>query len=414
MNIRNACLGICFYAFQHAAVAQSNAYENPLNTPAIRPRPEMPEAVSNRIARRDSNFYFFKTMRRISTPSTIAFPFMSFTHNTYGVQKQPFVLDADIVTPIAIGGKRWAIGKWMHTVHIMPQFKVRIFQDDASVGDKSIPVRTPSTIPGIAYYGALRSWWDPHETGEGLNLLENFFLGLRVFHHSNGQDGPEYDPVNLGRINTYNGNFGEQVVFEFMMGGKTSSDDNINAFNSDCNKRKVNSNTPGKEIYLKVANRHEVFWKAGYELHPQKASSHAFDSLSIYGRHRLNLTAGLSLSPRLWEFIGDGTSWWDVVNESNYERWRFTLDVNYILDGDYRSGNTLNPESIAFFNAKKRLNLWVTAYWVMGSSQHAALFAQAGYYGSDNYNIYFNHSLWSFRFGIAFGFFDQPAVPDKQ
>ncbi len=414
MNKRITCLSICFLVFSCVVQAQHNAYTNPLDaTTRVASRPN-DSIVSRVVTRRVSNYYFFKTVRELSTPSTIPFPLLSITHNTYGTQKRPFVLDADIVTPIAIGGKRWAIGNWMHTVHIIPQFKIRVFQNDPSVGDKSMPVRTPGTIPGVTYYGALRKWWDPNET-KGFNLLNNLYFGFKAFHHSNGQDGPEYSTAKPGTINTYNGNFAEQVVFEFIAGGKTILlPDNGGALNSKGNKRRLSNNKPGKEIYIKATNRHEIFWKAGYELHPQKISSQAFDSLSIYGRHRLNLTLGLSLSPGLTEFIGDGTHWWDVVEESNYERWRFTIDVNYILDGDYRSGNTLNPEAIPFFNATKRLNLWATAYWIMGASRHSALFAQFGYYGSDNYNIYFNQSIWNFRFGLAFGFFDQPDTPDKK
>ncbi|HEU5293086.1 MAG TPA: hypothetical protein VFU05_20715 [Cyclobacteriaceae bacterium] len=412
MNCKLLLVALLLICFGFSGYAQSNSYPFPRTQPYIRPRPAMPDSVVRQIDRRASNFYFFSTIRKISEPSTISFPFLSLTHNVTGTQKKPFVLDADIQTPIAIGGKRFSIGNWMYTIHVIPRFKVRIFQDDPSVGDESIPVRTPSTIPGVAYYGALRKWWDDKEEKRGYSF-ENIFVGLYAFHHSNGQDGPELDTINIGQVNTYNGNFGEQVAFEFILGGKTSSDD-IPKINSNRNAKKEADNSPGKQMFLKVYQRSELYWKVSYELHPRKASNQVFDSLSIYGRHRLNLNVGLSLMPRLWEFIGDGKTWWDVSNEANYERWRFTLNANYIMDGDYASGNTLNPEQVKQFDLSRRLNLWLTAYWVIGFSQHAALFTQVGYYGSDNYNIYFNQSLWNFKLGIAFGFFDQQELPDKR
>jgi hypothetical protein len=70
-------------------------------------------------------------------------------------------------------------------------------------------------------------------------------------------------------------------------------------------------------------------------------------------------------------------------------------------------------EDVKFLDAGKRLNVWVTAYWIMPQTRSSALFAQAGYYGSDNYNIYFAQSLWQFRFGLAFGVFNDSVEKDN-
>lgn len=77
-------------------------------------------------------------------------------------------------------------------------------------------------------------------------------------------------------------------------------------------------------------------------------------------------------------------------------------------------GSTLNLEKVKAFDMSKRLNLWLTTYYVIGFSKHAALFSQVGYFGSDNYNIYFNQSIWNIRLGLTFGFFEQPEAPDKK
>ena len=78
--------------------------------------------------KRRKTYDFFNAMLLISEPSTISGGrFTDFTKNTNSaLQKKSFVLNADIQVPIGMGGKRWRIGKWMNTVHLIPQFKVRI------------------------------------------------------------------------------------------------------------------------------------------------------------------------------------------------------------------------------------------------------------------------------------------------
>ncbi len=170
------------------------------------------------------------------------------------------------------------------------------------------------------------------------------------------------------------------------------------------------------------------FLKSSIEWHPKQISNPVFrkvkdfsrldgasypDKARMYGRYRLNVKAGLSLTPRLWEFIGDGTYWYEVVPESNYERWRFTINSSYILDNDYYRGEDVwAMKKVKALALNRRWNIQGTGYYVIGTSRYSAAFARVGYIGSDYYNIYFNQSFWEFKLGLAFGFFDQPENKD--
>jgi hypothetical protein len=61
----------------------------------------------------------------------------------------------------------------------------------------SEPVKTPSFMPRITYY-----WW---RAGEASSLTSASYYSLMLSHHSNGQDGPFYNPD--GSINTDTGSF---------------------------------------------------------------------------------------------------------------------------------------------------------------------------------------------------------------
>lgn len=372
---------------------------------------------------RKKSLYFHNTLMQIQEPSLVSVWFMDYTKNLSGFQKKPFILDGDVQTPIAIGGKRFVgkHGKWLNAIHVTPQFRVRIFNDDPAfpagpVGDRSLPVRTPSTMVGITYYGAPARFSDPEEFGNP-TILDNLYFGLRGFHHSNGQDGYELDtlrPANKGKINIYNGNFGENLVFEFIVGGKTEfRRDNI--MKSRSNLRVLEEKKqykPGTEMYLKMHRQHEMYWRASYEWHPKPLTSQFFDSLSIYGRHRINLNLGQSVFVNLLEVIRGKTKWDTVMQEKKYEKWRVTGNMNFIFDGDLKAGNAQDLKKVSALDVSKRLNLWITCYRMILQTQNAAFFVQAGYFGSDNYNIYFAQRMWQLRFGLAFGIFDQPEPKD--
>jgi hypothetical protein len=347
-------------------------------------------------------------MRSIQDPSTVT-AFTTWTHNTLGYNKKNYVLDADVQIPISIGGKKFGLNE----IQVIPRFQFRIFQDDPNVpygphGDESLPVRTPSAMPGLAYYRSFRSWWRNER-----NPLK--FVGFYAYHHSNGQDGYELDTSNgKKQVNVYNGNFSEDLIIEFMIGGRIKFRGNGDALFSEKNKSKLAKNSAGKQIFIKTGSQKDFYWKLSYELHPKSLSNTVFDSLGMMGRNRINIRTGLRFIPTMTEWIGDGKQWCNIAPEKGYERWRLTANLSYILDDVYNRGDDINHlEKINLLNASRRLNFSLSAYRVIGHSGNAAGFVQAAYLGSDPYNIYFNQSLWQFKIGLAFAFFDQPDEEDR-
>ncbi len=411
---KNCFLSILSIIFSCTCYAQQKpcikCFENPLNAPEWQPccvGDSVSPAVYDLIRKRGQNYDFHYVMRNLQEPSTIT-SFATWRFHNLGFDKKNLVLEADLQFPISIGGKRFG----MNEIQVIPRFQVRIFANDRSwpygtKGDISLPVRTPSEMPGLAYYHGFRNWW----LNDRIPLQ---FIGLYVYHHSNGQDGDEIDTThNNKRINLYNGNFSEDVIFEFIAGGKINFRGNDIARTLRSNQRKLHFQAQGKQIFLRMTNEKELFWKLSYEYHPKSLSNTVFDSLRIYGRHRLNIRAGLLFLPKLWELVRDGNKWCSLFSSKKYERWRFTMNMSYIMDKDYYRGDLNNLEKIKPFNLKRRLNILLSSYMVMGRTGFAAAFAQAGYFGSDNYNIYFNDSFWHFKVGLAFTFFDQPSEKDN-
>ncbi len=409
--------------------------------------------VQSRLNTRTRNNNFYNTLRMIHPPSILSGGTVtSFTINTLGYDKKNFILDADVRFPISIGGPRFGL----NTIHIIPRFKVRIFQDDPDVpfgikGDTSLPVRTPSTMPGIAWYFSFDKLWNPEasfnsslkqaiadleynsskERREALRpFRDNKYFGIHIFHHSNGQDGIGIyanDSVNL-----YNGNYGEQVVFEPIIGGqrKFAINGDFPCRDGKCQKVVDRNKNRDKEAFIK-SSRGVVFnWRVSWENHPFSLSNPEFRDLSDYntrynmtfpeksrmiGRNRLNARFSVQMIPKLIEYIVDKDKWCLITPEASYERWRFMADFSYILDRDYYRGpDMLSLEKVGFFGVNRRFNAWFTAFHVLKRSQFTALFAEVGYSGSDRYNIYFNQSLWQIRYGVAFGFFDQHSAVEHR
>lgn len=367
------------------------------------------QILSEIISIRERKIDFNNTLRMIHEPATISM-WSNLHHNYSGYQKKPFLLDGDLNIPISFQiPNRLGFG----TLQVIPRFKFRIFQNDPKVpfgkGDISLPVRTPSAMPGLVYYFTTNKLWkNTNDPG----LFSDIYFGLYAFHHSNGQDGEEVDLINKGEVNTYNGNFSENLNFEFILGGrKKITTLNLNNFcNNRTYKRSIHKRV-GKELDLKPSIRREFYWKLGYEWHPKELSNQIFTDFNMYGRKRLNLYFSYSIIPTLWQFISDGLQWCQISSETSFERFRHNLKITYIMDQQYFRGNTHSLEKISQFNVSKRVNINYSLYWIFKKSQFSALFAQIGYFGSDEYNIYFNDSYLNLKAGIAFGFFNQP---DKQ
>jgi len=115
----------------------------------------------------------------------------------WGAPKAPYILSADVIPQFAIGGKWSPIA-----LHLTPRFKARIFRNDELAGDSSLPVRTPSYMPGATLYFK----WDR------LNRNSKYykFASVSAFHHSNGQDGNSLNPDCT--YNQYNGSFSTNFI----------------------------------------------------------------------------------------------------------------------------------------------------------------------------------------------------------
>ncbi len=396
--------------------------------------------VRKRLDLRKRNLDFHETLRSIHPPSQVSGGGLtSIPINTLGYRKKNYILDANVQFPIAIGGKRFGL----NSIHVIPQFKVRIFQDDPDVpfgtnGDESLPVRTPSTIPGAVYYWSFNKLWHPNNhfsrstlkefKKDGLDkpdwMRNSHYFGFYAFHHSNGQDGPQIAPNDS--VNIYNGNYGEQVVFELIWGMYRKNIGDGSVFDQNLKKKKehLQNQFPGEEAFVKTQNRVLFSMRSGMEWHPYGLSDPVFrdvSNLGLYperahmiGRLRLNTRFVWQFVPKLAEFIKNCKEEFCLITPpENYERLRLMADISFILDNNYYRGPNMNElERIGLLGLHRRLNIAASAYYVLKRSKNAAVFGEINYAGSDRYNIYFNQSLFQIKFGLAFGFFNQPENPD--
>lgn len=372
-------------------------------------------------------FDFFRTMAVIAEPTTVSFLPLDWTvYDRHALQKKPLVLNADVRTPITLGGKGWG----MHTIHILPHFKVRIFQDDTvRHSDRSMPVRTPSYLPGVIWYFSHLKLWTRAPVN---NSLEGYYGGIHVFHHSNGQDGPEFldlntirrlrlNNVQTGELNTYNGNFSETIVFDFIVGGVYEFYRKRNDPKSSAAKEKSETAKLPQARTTTVAPHqpnHMFYWRASYEWHEKKhLTNRSFiidGKESVYGRDRFNLHVGYSFIPTYRDLILNDLkdAYVAVTPFASKEFIRITLSTNYLTNTDYHVGDLSQRTKVPFWDIGKRLNASLTGYWRLTGAPNAALFLQASRIGSDNYNIYFQQSYWQFRGGIAMAFFKYPMKED--
>jgi len=372
------------------------------------------------LERRTNALDFFKMMRQLAEPSTISFFGTDKTWYTNSDhQKKLFILNGDIQTPIALGGRRWTIKNkifWgkrnlMNTLHIVPRFKVRIFKNDyVKFQDTSTAVRTPSYLPAITWYLGREKKWRQSKTSRR-NYTSSRFFGIKLFHHSNGQDGDEFNPD--GTINFYNGNFGENLVPEFIIGGIREYEARpFFLFNLKKFKKQPDAKTaPGQARRL-------FYWKASFEPHLKKLfgiplTNAVFDSLNLYGRYRANLQLGWSVLPGYRELLKSGDCYIQVTEREERELFRLLLDFSLIADPDYSVGDRNKRKQVGL-GLDKRVNLYATLFWRITGAPNASLFAQFGYWGSDPYNIYFQQSLFQLRGGISMAFYKFSENPDLQ
>lgn len=326
------------------------------------------------------NHSFGNCLQSIVDPSTISGTKFFDYHS--GIKKA-FLFNGNFNIPYLITSEKLIVGKnkrFFQVFQFLPEIKVRIFQNDTLYNDKSKPVRTPSYIPKISYFFTHQKYWNKERK---LNL----FAGLSALHHSNGQDGWEFDS-NDSLVNIYNGSFSESLYFQFIIGGKIVKRNWKNTRSLIKDK---------KNIFIPLKSR-SFSWKSGFEWHPVYFANQKLHQTGLYGGNRIFASLLLQkikiLNPKLA----------DSFNGEENARWM--LNLEYITDLSYYAGNNKVRTLIPFFEAKKRLNIYITYYKKLLHSANFSFFAQAGYFGSDNYNIYFQQSAFIARTGLAFGHFN--------
>ena len=206
--------------------------------------------------------------------------------------------------------------------------------------------------------------------------------------------------------------FGENLVFEFIIGGIREYDASpFFLFNWSMFKKQPDAKTaPGKARRL-------FYWKASFEPHFTEVfniplTNAVFDSLDLYGRYRVNLQLGWSVLPGYRELLRSGDCYIQVTEREERELFRLLLDFSFIADPKYNIGDRNKRKRAGLHRLDKRMNLYATLFWRITGAPNASLFAQFGYWGSDPYNIYFQQSLFQLRGGISMAFYKFPNSGD--
>lgn len=227
---------------------------------------------------------------------------------------------------------------------IIPDFTVRV-RNEFSAG-----VRTPSYRLGGALYARLNA--NP----------ENYQYGEFAFtHHSNGQD---QDALNTdGSVNTLTGNFNANyLTASYRFGHLTETD--------------------ADESYYSFNHRVGLQWYKFFRYEPALDLGFGFTRILYnfswrkYGlieRHARN-------KPKV---------------KTEKETWRLNAEVSYAV-------NKIPAKNLA--NLQKRLNAEINFNYSLPFMNNVFLMAAVGYYGEDNYNIYFQDHYGYLRFGLSSGF----------
>ncbi len=355
---------------------------------------------------RQSASQFRDVLELISEPATISGTRFFDYHS--GIKK-PYLFNGEFQLALTMGGPSYFTGrkyKWVHALQFIPCTRVRLFQNDTTWMDKSKPVRTPSYYPRVYYFFSPEKLWNPLRK-------HRFYFGLGVAHHSNGQDGTEFvdftDTVNL-----YNGSFSESLIVHGLVGGNSFLGEKrrTGEFYQKRMQRLETRKAQKNAVYVyadPVSHSNMLNWRLLYEHHPGYFANQKFQEHGVYGGNRL-------IAQFSW--INSRTVVYHYCEEKKElarevfkkEFFRLSLNAEYITDLSYNSGGYLHLEKIPLGLLRKRLNVSFTVYKRFLDSRFPALFGQLAYYGSDNYNIYFQQSFFQARFGLAFAFFEYKRI----
>ena len=323
----------------------------------------------------ESNSSFSAAIKTFSEISHLS-GFKYFDYHS-GIKKQ-FLFNGNFAFPFLLSSNKWILGKrksFFQNFQFSPDIKIRLFQNDSDFADKSKPVRTPSYIPKLSYFFTHQKFWNKIRKS-------NYYLGISAIHHSNGQDGWEFD-YNDSVVNIYNGSFSESLFFNFMLGGK------ILLKSKNINPKDIHYNL---NTSAKINN---LFWKVGFDWHPIYFSNQKLHESKLYGGNRFTFNL-------LFQNLRSK----DLNFDNEKEFIRFVFNAEYISDLSFYSGNLKQKNKIKVFDVSKRLNLNLSAYKRLFDLDNLAFFVQIGYFGSDNYNIYFQQSIFIARTGLSLGFFN--------
>ena len=227
---------------------------------------------------------------------------------------------------------------------LIPDFTVRVRNEFSAA------VRTPSYRLGGVVYARLNT--DP----------QNYqYTELAFTHHSNGQDVSPYNTD--GSLNTRNGNF--------------------NANNLTLSYRFGNFTVPGTDAgYNSFNHRVGLQWYKFFRYEPALNEGFGFTRL-LY-----------NFSWRKYDEIEKRRQDKNQV-KAEKETWRLNTEFSYAI-------NKIPAKNLA--NIQKRLNAEINFNYSFPFMHNVFLMAAVGYYGEDNYNIYFQDHYGYVRLGLSSGF----------
>lgn len=257
-----------------------------------------------------------------------------------------------------------ASSRYRGSLVFTPRTKVRILDEPSQ------PIRTPSFMPALTYYLRMAD-----------NTVRYRYLTFNATHHSNGQAGPSLLPN--GFYNTFDGTFSTNFVELGYHWGTASPVAFESADTSPTIQPKnLNAARPMGISYGKLA-----------------FIRHIGNDAALAGRYGFTRLTGKYNRIRLGQYarkqFGEHRQVSRIDKAYIAEKHRITVDAQWIFGALYTFRST---------DVGRRLNAEVSYYYRLPFQYaNSYLYAAAGYYGQDPYNVYFNDQYLFARIGAAFG-----------